>query len=401
MKEFNVGNDVLFDYLNSLGADLKDSNPIQFVSTDYIPALIKHFGLPENAKTADPTINFPVTGSNYHSSSFGKKILLLDGFYNSCSSDMLETHVEAISRHQFSSDGTDIRLYSIIRVVSELFGMTPDIEYFLKNVSYYSCNSSRGTITNLTWSKEERIFSVISAIKPDVVFVISGKVALFLDIIGSGIDYGLISAKRFKGKDWELDFLYPKDPIWLKPQDLGLFFDVSETICDRIVDENLTKENPSYSVSSDIFNLPDDLFTRKDLTSKPFINNPLPAEVKKDINKFKEFIEYVSSLSGCKYERADVETLLRILTGYPFENDRDELIWDSRNGRDLFYVIKYLFKGKHNKYDVVFENTTFVNGKIAFDKGGDISKEFTPQNIDIDVVNKLNNFYPNLYKPKH
>lgn len=408
MKEFDLGYDTLFNYLNSIGADLKDSNPVQWVSTDYIPALIKRFGMPDTARTADPTINLPVIGPNYYSSCFGKRILLLDGFHDGCSIDMLETYVGAISKNQFSLEGTALRLYAILRAISEVFGVAPDIEVFLENVSYYFCNSSHGTATSFSLSKEERIFSVISAIKPYVVLVISGQVAEFFDIVGSGIDYGQVSAKRFKGNDWEVDFLYPKDPLWLKPKDLGLFFDVSESSYIPGADGIRTEENATSSVSSDIFNLPEDLFTRKELTSKLFINKPLPAEIKEDLTKFKKFIKYVSSLSGCKYERADVETLLRILTGYPFENDREELIWDLRNQRNLYYVIQGLYRGKHGAYESISNATSFVNeekttdyfeGEKRLEKLKDKSKYIDIKFIDIEVVKTLNGLYPTLYKP--
>ena len=44
IKQFNIGLDTLVDFLNSLGAGIKDANPNMKVSDEYLPALHKKFG---------------------------------------------------------------------------------------------------------------------------------------------------------------------------------------------------------------------------------------------------------------------------------------------------------------------------------------------------------------------
>lgn len=158
-----------------------------------------------------------------------------------------------------------------------------------------------------------------------------------------------------------------------------------------------------------IFQIPDDLFSIATKSKKPYLDFPLRDEFTQNLAHFKDFIEYMTELSG-HVTRDNVETLLRILTGYPFSTQQEKLLWDGRQIRALLYIIKFMFpsspgKGK-KKYQPIIENTVFdpeVNSNDETylleqpNRITSIIKDGHMAGIPISVLKDLYNLYPTVY----
>ena len=160
-----------------------------------------------------------------------------------------------------------------------------------------------------------------------------------------------------------------------------------------------------------LFDLPDDLFTIQPKTQKPYIDVPPREEFTTDLSHFKEFISYLLELSG-HISRDNAETILRVLTGYPFESKQEKILWDGRQYRALFYAVKFMFKAKDGRrpkgktYPVILNNTVYepeVEDRLewnAFANTEDFSNRIGDgigKGISPLVLKKLYDLYPTVY----
>lgn len=386
-KELNLGIGHIVDYLNSQGASLR-VNPLDWVDTKYIPILIKRFGYSQSRESAMMlTDNSYIPVSRYQNNPIEKRILLLDGFRDESSRDVLENYKSRIRERRLGSLGTDDPLTiisSISRLLSRMYeGIENEIDFF-DCCYFYSCEwlSKSGIPSSL--ARENHIYSVVDAIKPDIVIVLSSTISSFLDL-ESGIDYyGHLTAKRIKTyQSTEADYIFIKEPIWLEERDLKLFLQGQSV--------------ESYG-HDDIFSIPKDIFTRRDKSSNEFIRANIHDDIKNDLRQFEDFIRFVSSISGLRYERSDIETLLRVLTGYPFEEENGkELRWHGAYVKNLFYVVQGFYKRNKNAYSTIERALEKNEHTPDWVYDPDKSKYFTRDKIDPYIVKALNELYPSHY----
>lgn len=386
-KELNLGIGHIVDYLNSQGASLRDY-PLEWVDTKYIPSLIKRFGYSPSYESATlPTENSYIPVSRYQNNPIEKRILLLDGFRDETSRVVFENHKSKIRERRLSSFKKDDLLTiisNLSRVLSRMYeGIENEID-FIDCCYFYSCEWHRESGIPPSLARETHIFSVVDAIKPDIVIVLSSDVSSYLDL-ESGTDYfGHILAKRIKTNlSTEADYLFIKEPMWLEERDLKLFL------------QGRLDESNGYE---DMFSIPEDIFTRLDKSLNEFISVQIHDDIKNDLLRFESFIRFVSSISGLKYDRSDVETLLRVLTGYPFEDDLDKLRWHGDYAKNLFYVVKGFYKRNKRAYNTIVRATEFESYRPDWVDDDDKSKYFTQEKIDSTIVNTLSELYPTLYK---
>ena len=161
-------------------------------------------------------------------------------------------------------------------------------------------------------------------------------------------------------------------------------------------------------ISDGIINIPEDIFTVIPKTYEPFIGITLKEEFMDDRERFQEFIHYLIQLSG-HVSKENAETLLRILTGYPFPVKQKKLLWDGRQFRSLLYVIKFMYKPKEGKglrYSIILENSEFEPAVDSYEwkQIVELHKDFSNsigngigKRISRLVLQRLYDLYPTVY----
>ena len=161
-------------------------------------------------------------------------------------------------------------------------------------------------------------------------------------------------------------------------------------------------------ISDGIVNIPEDIFTVIPKTYEPFIGITIREEFVDDRERFQEFIHYLIQLSG-HVSKENAETLLRILTGYPFPVKQKKLLWDGRQFRSLLYVIKFMYKPKEGKglrYSIILENSEFEPAVDSYEwkQIVELHKDFSNsigngigKRISRLVLQRLYDLYPTVY----
>ena len=159
--------------------------------------------------------------------------------------------------------------------------------------------------------------------------------------------------------------------------------------------------------TKDIYSIPPDLFSSPVKSLLPYVGILPRKEFVEDISRFKELIQRMTEWSGHP-TRENVETMLRVLTGYPFESLQEKIIWDGRQFRTLLYIVKYMYDSKpgrglkEKKYPIILENTVFDPGVDPVDLQlfeNDISKQIGyGKGVSKEIKTVLHDLYPTIYK---
>ena len=166
---------------------------------------------------------------------------------------------------------------------------------------------------------------------------------------------------------------------------------------------------PHPEAAKDIYSIPPDIFSNPAKSLLPYVGILPKKEFVEDITRFRELIQRMTEWSGHQ-TRENVETMLRVLTGYPFEASQEKIIWDGRQFRTLLYIVKYMFDSKpgrglkENKYPIIMNNTLFdpdvdpVDFKM-FQTTEDMSKQIGyGKGVSREIKNVLHGLYPTIYK---
>ena len=233
-EQLNRGTTTLAEYLNSIGKspcrnpsadDLAygkkfDSNPLQWLDTKFIPDLIKHFGyIPSEDAVFSVSDNKPLFGSRYLISPLGKKVLLLDGFRKENSETVLNEYKQTFQDGLADFGREEVQtLHRITSLAKSILGdVISDENDFLDCCAYYSCDTSEDRNIPLCLAIERRIHDVISCSSPDLVFILSSSVAMYLDVAdGEG---PLVRKFLYSGSEGHAEFFYVKDPLRLEKKD--------------------------------------------------------------------------------------------------------------------------------------------------------------------------------------
>ena len=155
----------------------------------------------------------------------------------------------------------------------------------------------------------------------------------------------------------------------------------------------------------DIYAIPEDLFSSIVKSKRPFIEKPLLEEFRSDPVRFKTLITRMIEWSGHP-TRSNVETLLRVMTGYPFESDQEKLLWDGRQIRVLLYCVKFMYDNKRaasgrGKFQVILDNTEWnpdvKQGDRTLTDANEVSHligDGTKKSIPHEVLRTLYGLYP-------
>ena len=158
----------------------------------------------------------------------------------------------------------------------------------------------------------------------------------------------------------------------------------------------------------DIYAIPEDIFTSVVKSKRPFIEKPLLEEFRTDPARFRTLITRMIEWSGHP-TRDNVETLLRVLTGYPFESNQEKILWDGRKIRILLYCVKFMYDNKRaaygkGKFHVILANTEWdpnVMGEDhTFTDANQVSHyiaDGTNKGIPHEVLRTLYDLYPTRY----
>ncbi len=200
--------------------------------------------------------------------------------------------------------------------------------------------------------------------------------------------------------------------------------------CHSIADEEQTKKQtdstpelipdtkPAEKIAAeltlpkDIYDIPEDIFSNKVKTLFPCIGILPRKEFRDDLSRFRDFIRWMTQWSGHP-TRENVETILRVLTGYPFGAIQEKILWDGRQLRTLLYIVKYMFdskpgRGQEKKYSIVLDNTTFEPAvDDYFDKEHLLAPESRVEishrigggkGVSPDIRKVLSDLYPTIYR---
>lgn len=221
-KDIQLGIIPIVDYLNTLGAEIKDIDPNMEVPMEYIPALKERFGQPQKEILPDnrPPINNPIR-AKHRPGLFGKKILLLDGFYGTTSRDLRDYYIDGISNNDVFAEIPET-LLAAGKTLCSLFGKQFDITEFMDNCAFYCCDKEDGVQDKDAHSRRrQKIDETVELLEPDIVIVLSKWVKDFLGMnSGSVLGKGHLLSKRIEtANGFATDFIYIKDPFWLSEKD--------------------------------------------------------------------------------------------------------------------------------------------------------------------------------------